>query len=48
MEINLASDDHVAETKDRLAFHKQEVITVDDEVRVEDPWGNLIRIRATK
>ena len=48
VEINLASDNHVTETKDRLAFHKQEVITVDDEVRVEDPWGNLIRIRATK
>lgn len=48
VEINLESDDHVAETKDRLAFHKQEVITANDEVRVEDPWGNLIRIRSVK
>lgn len=48
VEINLESEDQVLETRDRLAFHKQEALVVDDEVRVEDPWGNLIRIRASQ
>jgi len=49
--INLESEDHLAETKDRLTFHRQDVKTIESdaqEIHVEDPWGNLIRIRATK
>ena len=48
VEINLENEDQVFETRDRLAFHKQVAVVVDDEVRVEDPWGNLIRIRAAR
>ncbi len=48
VEIYLENEDQVLETKQRLEFYDQAAILVDDEVRVEDPWGNLIRIRATK
>lgn len=46
VEIRLEDHDQVLETKDRLAFHRQEALIVGDEIRVEDPWGNLIRIKA--
>ncbi len=48
VEINLENQDQVLETQDRLAFHDQDALILDDEVRVEDPWGNLIRIRAAQ
>ena len=44
VEIKLESADQLAETKDRLAFHKQEVISESSYVKVEDPWGNLITL----
>ena len=44
VEINLENEDQVLETKERLEFHNQDVILADHELRVEDPWGNLIRI----
>ncbi len=44
VEIKLESADQLAETKDRLAFHKQEVISESSSVKVEDPWGNLITL----
>lgn len=44
VEIKLESADQLAETKDRLAFHEQEVIMENNSVRVEDPWGNLITL----
>lgn len=46
VEINLENSDQLGETRERLKFHKQDVVLSDEEVRVEDPWGNLIRIRA--
>lgn len=44
VEIHLENIDQFDETTDRLKFHLQEVALADDEIRVEDPWGNLIRI----
>jgi catechol 2,3-dioxygenase len=44
VEIKLESADQLAETKDRLAFHEQEVIAENNSVRVEDPWSNLITL----
>ena len=44
VEIKLESAEQLEETKDRLAFHKQEVISESSSVKVEDPWGNLITL----
>jgi catechol 2,3-dioxygenase len=46
VEIQLESDDQLGETRERLLFHRQDALLADGELRVEDPWGNLIRIRA--
>lgn len=47
VEIQLESEDHLRETSDRLNFYEQEVVEVDEELHVRDPWENLIRIRST-
>jgi catechol 2,3-dioxygenase len=44
VEIKLENNDQLAETKDRLVFHKQEVIAYDDLLKVKDPWGNQITL----
>lgn len=48
VEIQLESDDQLGETRERLLFHRQDALLADGELRVEDPWGNLIRIRAAR
>lgn len=48
VEIQLESHDQLGETRERLLFHGQDAILTDSDLRVEDPWGNLIRIRATE
>jgi len=47
VEIHLDSEDWLRETSERLSFHEQHVVEDENEIRVEDPWGNLIRIRST-
>lgn len=48
VEIQLESDDQLGETRERLLFHRQDALLAEGELRVEDPWGNLIRIRAPR
>lgn len=48
VEIYLENEDQLGETRERLDFHQQRTILADGEVRVEDPWGNLIRIRSVE
>lgn len=48
VEIQLESEDQLGETRERLLFHRQDALLADGELRVEDPWGNLIRIRAAR
>lgn len=38
IEIKLENKDQIAETKDRLNFHKLDLLTESDSVKVNDPW----------
>jgi len=42
--IQVEDSDQLAATKDRLEFYGQETIAEVEELRVTDPWGNLITL----
>lgn len=44
VEIKLENFDQLEATKDRLKFYQLDVKSEIDEVKVEDPWGNLITL----
>ena len=44
VEIKLENSDQLEATKDRLKFYDLSVKTETDQVKVEDPWGNLITL----
>jgi catechol 2,3-dioxygenase len=44
VEIKLENDDHLAETRQRLTFHQQNLIDIDGNLLVDDPWGNTITL----
>lgn len=44
VEIKLGDFDQLEATKDRLKFYQLDVKSETDEVKVEDPWGNLITL----
>ena len=46
VEIKLENQDQLAETRDRLIFHEQEVISNDEILQVKDPWGNQISLHS--
>lgn len=44
VEIKLENKDQLAETKDRLDFHKLDLVAESNSIKVNDPWGNLLTI----
>lgn len=44
VEIKLENSDQLEATKDRLKFYKLPVMAETEQVKVEDPWGNLITL----
>lgn len=44
VEIRLENNDQLAETKDRLDFHKLDLVAESNSIKVYDPWGNLLTI----
>lgn len=45
VEIKVENQEHLADAKDRLTFHNQELITEGLNIQVRDPWNNLITLR---
>lgn len=47
VEIKLESHDQVLETHERLKFYNVDPSMTDEYVKVEDPWGNVIKLTTT-
>ncbi len=48
VEIKLENKDQLGATRDRLKFYELETKSEGNEVRVEDPWGNLITLEVVE
>ena len=48
VEIKLENKDQLEATRDRLKFYELETESEDNEVKVEDPWGNLITLEVAE
>jgi catechol 2,3-dioxygenase len=48
VEIKLENQDQLEATRDRLKFYELETKSEGNEVKVEDPWGNLITLEVAE